>query len=127
MDPMEEDHGLEMGQRPSRRRRHLPLAATHSISERPAERKKVSTLKPSSSPLQAQGLRHRKTSQVLQEKKKQKKEARQGPTKVSRKVVLGAICVIWSIFIVYRVYLSVSQGNVGHLSIVHFLSSLVPL
>jgi hypothetical protein len=126
MDPMEEDHGLEMGQRPSRRRRHLPLAATHSISERPAERKKVSTLKPSSSPMQAQGLRHRKTSQVLQEKQK-KKEARQSTTKVSRKVVLGAICVIWSIFIVYRVYLCVSQGKVGHLSIVHFLSSLVPL
>ncbi|KAI8876278.1 hypothetical protein K501DRAFT_288978 [Backusella circina FSU 941] len=104
MNPMEEeDHGLEMGHRLSRKRRHLPLAATHSVNEKPTERKKVSTFKMTTSPLNGKGgTRHKKSN--------------------TRKLYLGIICTLWALFMLYRFYHSIKQGNVARLSIVHFLS-----
>lgn len=112
---------LEMGNRPSRQRRHLPLSVTSSVTEkRPSSERneRLSLLKMS---FRSESQEEKKTKQSEKVGRRKGLNKEQGKMKRMIRFTL----VLWILFILVRLFLSFKQQDFGNLSLVRFMSNIV--
>ncbi|RCH97156.1 hypothetical protein CU098_009691 [Rhizopus stolonifer] len=142
MEQDEIDPVLEIGQRTSRRHRHLPTSVTSAVPTRSLKGyKHTPLLKMSYRPVEkgeqegkATGYqkhttdtyqRRRKHQDKLKERTKRLIATDTAIKNNTKKYTIWCISTLWILFLCYRIVTSMQKENYEQLSVVHFITNII--